>query len=354
MTEGGDKISKKKAPLFYHEKYGEYGFGKFHPFNPNRFPKFVEEVKNNEKMISEMEIRESPRATDEDLELVHKRSYIEEVLEKEKTGGDLTMDTPVIKGTPEAARRIVGGSLQASKIVDEFESIINLGGLHHAGPDYGEGFCIFNDVAVAAQNLVNEDKSVVIFDTDAHQGNGTMDIFYDSSKVLFISLHQDPSTIYPGKGFVNEIGRDAGEGFTVNVPMPRDANITEYHYAIENVVKPVVQQFSPDVLIRNGGSDPHQSDSLTDLALDMRGLEYMGRSAREMARESNATHIDLMLSGYGRRVVEGWVAITKGSLDLDIKTPSDQQIGQPGREPKKKLLETVEELKNVLAPYWDF
>ncbi|MBS3781389.1 MAG: histone deacetylase family protein [Candidatus Thermoplasmatota archaeon] len=343
-----------KVPLFYHEKYGEYSFGKFHPFNPNRFQTFVEEIQKEDKMNSEVEIMESPIVEDEILETVHKTEYIRKVEEMEKTGGSLTMDTPVKKGTPDAARRIVGGSLQAAKMIDERDFSINLGGLHHAGPDYGEGFCIFNDVAVATQFLLDQGKDVVVFDTDAHQGNGTMDIFEKHPRVLFISIHQDPATLYPGKGYVQEIGENEGRGYKINIPMPRDANIADYHHAIEEIVRPVVGQFSPDVFIRNGGSDPHHADSLTDLALDMRGLKYLGETSRKMAAKNGAGYIDLMLSGYGRRVVEGWKAITIGSLGVDVPVPSDQKIGDLDYDPKKEIVETAKKLKSILGDYWDF
>ncbi|MEF8835008.1 MAG: histone deacetylase family protein [Candidatus Thermoplasmatota archaeon] len=342
-----------KVPLFYHEKYGEYSFGKFHPFNPNRFSRFVDEIKEEEKMNSEVEVMESPSVDDSVLETVHENGYIREVKEKEDSGGSLTTDTPVKKGTPDAARRIVGGSLQAAKTMEEKDFAINLGGLHHAGPDYGEGFCIFNDVAVAAQYLADQGKNVVVFDTDAHQGNGTMDIFETHPRVLFISIHQDPATLYPGKGYINEIGEREGEGFKVNIPMPRDSNIADYHHAIEEVVKPVVDQFSPEVFIRNGGSDPHHADSLTDLALDMRGLKYLGKKSRSIAHDTGAGYIDLMLSGYGRRVVEGWKAITIGTLGVDVPVPSDQKIGDLDYDPKKELVKKVDDLKEILEDYWE-
>ncbi len=343
-----------KIPLFYHEKYGEYSFGKFHPFNPKRFPKFIEEIKKEEEMLSEVEITDSPSVDNEILESVHKSEYIKEVEEKEKTGGSLTMDTPVKTGTPAAGKRIVGGSLEAAKMMDEQDFAINLGGLHHAGPDFGEGFCIFNDVAVAAEYLVEEGKDVVVFDTDAHQGNGTMDIFKKDPNVLFISIHQDPATLYPGRGFTNEIGEDEGKGYKVNIPMTRDSNIADYHHAIEEIVRPVVDQFSPDVLIRNGGSDPHHADSLTDLALDMRGLKYLGETSRELAEDVGAGYIDLMLSGYGQRVVEGWKAMTIGTLGLDMSVPTDQKIGDLSYDPKTKTEETTKELKSILNDYWEF
>ncbi len=342
-----------KVPLFYHEKYDDYSFGKFHPFNPIRFSRFVEEVKKEKEMDSKVKVMESPSVDDSVLETVHEREYIKQVKEKEETGGSLTMDTPVKKGTPAAARRIVGGSLQAAKAMEETDFTINFGGLHHAGPDYGEGFCIFNDVAVAAQYLLDDGKDVVIFDTDAHQGNGTMDIFEKHPRILFISMHQDPATLYPGKGYINEIGEAEGKGYKINIPMPRDSNSADYHHAIEEVVKPVVNQFSPDVFIRNGGSDPHHADSLTDLGLDMRGLKYLGEISRAMARDNNSGYIDLMLSGYGNRVVEGWKAITIGTLGLDIPLPSDQKISDIDYDPKKKIVETVDDLKDILKDYWD-
>ncbi len=346
----------KKIPLFFHEKYGSYRFGKLHPFDPERFPKFIGAVKKEEKMSSEVDILESPSVDDKVLRTVHTSEYIKKVEQMERVGGALTMDTPVKKGSPEAARHIVGGSLEAAKAINEkgYEMVINLGGLHHAGPNYGEGFCMFNDVAVAARYLADQGKKVIVFDTDAHQGNGTMDIFLKDPNVLFISIHQDPSTLYPGRGYIQEIGEGEGKGFTVNIPMPRDANITEYHHAIEEVVKPLVEQFSPEVLIRNGGSDPHHADSLTDLALDMRGLKYLGEGSRTMAHDAGAGYMDLMLSGYGRRVLEGWKAITIGSLGIDIPLPTDQKIGKIGYEPKRELVEKLNGLKKILRGHWDF
>ena len=343
-----------KTPILYHKDYGNYYFGDFHPFNPDRFPKFISMIKENETIKNALNIIESPRAENEDICLIHPMSYIERVEKLAKGGGRVSPDTPVTKDAPEAARRIVGGTLQAAKLSEKYKTLINFGGLHHAGREKGEGFCLFNDVAIAAQHLVNEGKKVCVLDTDAHQGNGTMDIFYDTQDVLFISIHQDPRTLYPGRGNIEEIGHEYGEGFTVNIPLPRDSNIAEYHYSFQEVIFPLIKEHNPDVIIRNGGSDPHHSDSLTNLALDMSGLEYLGRITADIAREVEAPHIDLMLSGYGRRVLDGWISILKGVLDLDIDTPSDQKIGEPGQEPKNTLVTTINDLKEILGPWWNF
>ncbi|MFO7992373.1 MAG: histone deacetylase family protein [Thermoplasmata archaeon] len=343
----------KKKPIFYHEGYGNYSFGSFHPFDPERFPKFVEMVRNSEELSSAIEIKEADWAKDKELQLVHSKKYIEKISELEETGGRVSPDTPVKPGTPAACRRIVGGSLGAAKDLKNNDLTLNMGGLHHAGRDYGEGFCLFNDVAIAAEYLRRKGKKVCILDTDAHQGNGTMDIFYTSPDVLFISLHQDPRTLYPGRGYVHEIGDGDGEGYSVNIPLPRDSNIAEYRYAFDEVVSPVVEQFEPDVLIRNGGSDPHHQDSLTDLALDMNGFVYLGAVTSEICKNVGAKHIDLFLSGYGLMVLNGWLAMLKGTMDLDIPTPDDQRIGSLKNEPRKSMVETLDDLKNILEDHWD-
>ncbi len=342
-----------KVPLFYHKKYGKYRFGRSHPFDPERFPGFANIVRENQELNSEIEIEKPPKAENDDLLLVHTQEYIDEVGEKEETGDVLTLDTPVLTEAPDAARLIVGGSLEAAKRMESGKTFLNMGGLHHSGPESGEGFCLFNDVGVAAQYLADQGKKVCIYDTDAHQGNGTMEIFYESSDVLFISLHQDPRTLYPGEGHVMQFGDDDGQGYTVNVPLPKGAQKEDYKYSIDEVVKPIVSQFSPDVLIRNGGSDPHYSDSLTDLKLDMDGLRYLGTTAREMANESNGGFIDLVVSGYGKRVVEGWQSIVTGSLGLDAVLPEDREVGDFEEEPKSKTKGTVKDLKDVQGKFWN-
>ena len=343
-----------KTPMYYHKNYGNYGFGSFHPFDPKRFSKFVELIKTEPVMDEAIEIREAPAATDKELLLVHSKRYLEHVENAEMNKTRLSPDTPMKPGISEAARRIVGGTLEAAKALKDNDITLNMGGLHHAGRDFGEGFCVYNDVAVAAEYLKRKGKRVCILDTDAHQGNGTMDIFWTTSKVLFISIHQHPSTLYPGKGYVQEIGECDGEGFTVNIPLPRDANIADYNHSFKEIIEPVVSQFKPDVFIRNGGSDPHHSDSLTDLALDMRGLEYLGRASRTIARQNDAGYIDLTISGYGLRVIEGWKAIIKGVLDLSVETPTDQYIGSLDGLPRSSLVKEIDDLKKFLEPYWKF
>ena len=190
---------------------------------------------------------------------------------------------------------------------------MGFGGLHHAGRGFGEGFCIFNDVAVAAAALLRDGmERIAVLDTDAHQGNGTMDIFYEDPRVLFVSIHQDPRTLYPGVGFITELGRGAGEGRTVNLPMPMLADGSLYDLAMREIVYPLLDEFRPQAIIRNGGSDPLYTDTLTNLGLDVEQLSGLIRDIARYARRGGIPLVDLFLSGYGPYVSEGWLAIVRG------------------------------------------
>ena len=161
-----------------------------------------------------------------------------------------------------------------------YQKVVCIGGnMHHAKPNYGEGFCIYNDNAFAARYLMEKYKleRILILDTDAHQGNGTCEYFYDDPRVLFIDLHQDPRTIYPGTGFANEIGSGKGKGFTINIPLPVHAGYDSYKLALEAVVLPVAEEFKPQIIIRNGGSDPHFADGLTNLGLTVKGFRMIAK-----------------------------------------------------------------------------
>jgi len=215
-------------------------------------------------------------------------------------------------------------------------------------------------VALAAKAALDRHglKRVMVLDTDAHQGNGTMDIFWGDPRVLFISIHQNPRTIYPGKGFVWETGEGDGKGFTVNLPMPPLSGWANYEQAFDSVIEPLVREFKPELFIRNGGCDPFYADELTMLGLDLDGLSAVSGRCRDLAMGSSGNMLDMMVSGYGEWVPYGWLAQFCGSenLDTDFKSLSPQQ---PARNPatgaeslQRATNSMLESLRRELRPFW--
>jgi acetoin utilization protein AcuC len=260
----------------------------------------------------------------------------------------------------DGALAVVGSSLKAAELIAEgkvkaAEAVG--GGLHHAGRSYGGGFCVFNDVAVCAQALLDRSgyDRVLVFDTDVHAGNGTMDVFYDEPRVLFISVHQDPRTIYPGTGFVEQIGRGKGEGFTVNVPLPPGADDECMDLVLGEVFAPLVREFRPQAIIRNGGSDPHFSDGLGSLNLTLEGLRSIGEAVAGAASGVSCGVVDLCCSGYNpETVAQGWLALLSGVTGFEAPL---QETTAPPRASSGVLRETgavIGEVRSKLADYWGF
>ena len=146
---------------------------------------------------------------------------------------------------------------------------------HHAYPSHAGGFCVFNNVAVAVRQLVEEGKSVLIVDFDGHLGDGTEKIFYASQDVLYWSLHQYPA--YPGGGTVDQIGEGKGRGYTINVPLPPGSGDDIYWKAVECLM-PIARQFQPDVVAVSAGFDAHQSDPLLELRLSLQTYHKLGQT----------------------------------------------------------------------------
>jgi acetoin utilization protein AcuC len=348
-------------PLYYSKELDQFDFGPGHPFHGARFREFVEMLRET-GLLDSCDLIEPVPATDDELRLVHTDDYLALVEKAMSIGGWLSMDTPATKGAVNAQRLIAGSGLQAAKLLLEGERSIahTFGGFHHAGPSYGEGFCIYNDVAIAARALTDRHglERVMILDSDAHQGNGTMDIFYKDPRVLFVSIHQDPGTIYPGKGFVWETGEGEGAGFTVNIPMPTFSGNSQYATAFEEIIEPLAREFKPQMFIRNGGSDPFYGDELTMLGIDLDGLAMISRRTRDIALETSGKLLDMTVSGYGDWVKYGWLAQFCGceALETDYKAFSPKQ---PRRSPScteesitRATNSMLGSLKSEISKYW--
>jgi len=361
-----------KTAILYNKELEKYSFGEGHPFGGERFSAFFSffESKTN-KFKDLFEIVEPQIASDAILELVHTKKYID-TIKTASTGTCLpdifryvsidnidptTGSIPV--GIDEASRIIVGSSVTAADIVMKgaYKKAIAFGGMHHAKPDFGEGFCFHNDVAICVRHLQKKYhlKRIFVLDTDAHAGNGTKEIFYEDPDVLFIDIHQDPRTIYPGSGFVEETGKGKGEGFTVNIPVPARTGNEAYQYLFETIVHPLADEFKPEAIIRNGGSDPYYLDSLADLALTLKGFLMIGKEMNYMTSAlTQGKCIDLMLSGYNIKVLPfAWFSLIAGLLDIDIDVSNFKELSPP---PTNAKLENVKEIaskvRSRLRPFW--
>ena len=361
----------EKTALVYNPKIKNYSFGRGHPFTGERFEIFLNFLKKNLPDFKDYfeEILPEP-AKEEDLKLFHSQEYIE-VIKKASRGiflpnvfqyasiDNLDPSTGYLpKGIEEATRVLVGTSITAAKLVFEgaFKKAISIGGgLHHARESFGEGFCVYNDVVICAKKLLNFGlKKILILDTDAHAGNGTAEAFYEDGRVLFIDLHQDSRTIYPGTGFINEIGSGKGEGFTVNIPLPPGASDLAYQYCFDEIIFPLAKEFKPEIIIRNGGSDPHFADGLTNLGLTLEGFKMIGQNVRKLSEICQGKEVDLIASGYNQEILpRAWLAILTGLLDLPVdKKLFEEKTGPQKNSGLEETKEIIKELKSILKKYW--
>jgi acetoin utilization protein AcuC len=289
MKEEGQNI------LIYSDHLASFEYGENHPFKPLRAKQFLE-LLNRYSLIFEQnqQIIEPVQINEDLLYLFHDREYIELLKKSEKGEFTLEMysvglgteDNPVMQGMYEFSLTAAGGTHQGAMMLyrDEARFVFNpLGGFHHAGRNHAEGFCYINDIAIAIAELVRNGMRVAYIDTDVHHGNGVQDAFYDSNKVLNISLHESGKTLYPWSGFEDGIGIKEGRGYNINIPMLRGSDDEVYLYAFESIVPPLVKQFNPDIICAEIGGDIHREDPLAHLNVTSNGYEKVIRTIKELS-----------------------------------------------------------------------
>jgi acetoin utilization deacetylase AcuC-like enzyme len=255
----------------------------------------------------------APRdAAVEELERVHSPALVEQVRAAADPYRDhwLDVDTYVVGKSFEAALRSAGGVMEAAdavldRAVDSAFALVRPPG-HHATPAHAMGFCLFDNVAVAAAHLLEARglSRVAIVDFDVHHGNGTQDIFYRDGRVLYFSTHQHP--FYPGTGFYNETGDGAGEGLIVNVPLPAGSGDEPYLRAYREVCAPVLRRFQPEFILVSAGFDAHFADPLAQMLVSTRGYYEIASLLRELARELCGGRIVYALEGGYDHTALGW------------------------------------------------
>jgi acetoin utilization protein AcuC len=234
-------------------------------------------------------------ATDAELELVHDPDYIEAVrqagrwLSAAPQYGLGTSDDPVFSGMHEASALVTGATLAAARAVWSGEcghGASISGGLHHAMRRSASGFCVYNDPAVAIKWLLSAGASRVAYvDVDVHHGDGVQAAFYDDPRVLTISLHEHPATLFPGTGLPGETGTGEGEGYAVNVALPAGTADAGWLRAFDAVVPPLLRAFKPEILVTQHGCDSHRLDPLANLQLTVDAQRQAAAWLHDLAHE---------------------------------------------------------------------
>jgi acetoin utilization protein AcuC len=234
-------------------------------------------------------------ASREELASFHDRHYLDTLEELSRSPekeaylafGLGAEDNPVFPGLYDWAALLGGATLQATRLVaDEGYPIAfsMSGGMHHALAGRASGFCYVNDLVLGIKELVARGKRVAYIDLDAHHGDGVQWAFYNTDQVLTISLHQHPATLFPGTGSLEEMGRGAGKGFSVNLPLWPDSDDDIYTHCFDEIVPPLIEAFQPDYIMTQLGVDTFLADPLANLNLTTGGFGHCVKTLRTIAR----------------------------------------------------------------------
>jgi acetoin utilization protein AcuC len=274
----------------------QYDFGPGHPLAPVRVALTMALARElgvlSAPSVSMLPV---PPATDAELELVHDPEYIDAVriagrtLRPSAAFGLGTPDDPVFEGMHEASALVAGATLAAARAMwsgaaNHAASIA--GGLHHAMRRSASGFCVYNDPAIAIKWLLSQGvERIAYVDTDVHHGDGVQDAFYDDPRVLTISLHEHPATLFPGTGLPGDIGTGPGTGYAVNVALPAGTGDAGWLRAFDAVVPPLLRAYQPVVLVSQHGCDSHRLDPLAHLELTVDAQRAAAVMLHDLAHE---------------------------------------------------------------------
>lgn len=316
----------------------DYTLGGDHPLHPIRLELTIALAEGLGVFRSPSITRLAPVPAGEDLLLrLHTPGYIDAVRrapsDPYRAGHGLgTADNPIFDRMHEASSLIVGGSVQAADWVwsgrgDHAANIA--GGLHHAMADSASGFCVYNDAALAISWLLGQGAARIAYvDVDVHHGDGVQAAFYDDPRVLTISLHQSPLSLFPGTGFPEETGRGEGLGSTINLALPPGTDDGGWLRAFHSIVPAALRAFRPDLLVSQCGCDAHRDDPLADLALSIDGQRASYIAMHDLAHEVCAGRwLVLGGGGYGlvRCVPRAWTHL----LGVVCGRPVDPQATIP-------------------------
>jgi acetoin utilization deacetylase AcuC-like enzyme len=308
--------------LFTDPRMLEHQVPSLHPERPERLVAILRQLQRTgyHATCPSGPVRE---ATPEELARVHTAEYLREVSALEAAGGGmLDPDTWLLPGSGLAARLAAGAAIEAVSFVLSAPNrralcLVRPPG-HHARPSSGMGFCIYGNVALAAEEALArfELNKVLIVDFDVHHGNGTQDAFYESSRVGFLSIHRYP--FYPGTGAKHETGAGDGLGSTRNIPLPYGTTRSQYHAAFRAGLETLADRLRPELLLISAGFDAHAEDPVGDLGLEVEDFETLTKAVAEVAEtHAGGRIVSVLEGGYNVPILAGSVEIHLHALGAE-------------------------------------
>ena len=322
--------------------------GTSHPERPVRVGAALKGL--SDAGLEEAIVRLAPRAaTRDELALVHKPAYLDWLEAAcQAGGGQLDPDTAVSPGSWGTALLAAGGVLAVVESMEEAGDGVGFAVHrppgHHATADQAMGFCLLNNVAVAAATLMERGQRVLVVDWDVHHGNGTESIFWDDPRALYVSTHQSP--LYPGTGAAADVGGPHALGLNINVPVPPGATGDVLAYAFDELVAPAVERFSPDWALVSCGFDAHRSDPLAQLALS--AADFAGLATRAASWVGPGRTVVVLEGGYDLDALSASTGAVFSALLGGRFRPEGPTSGGPGRQ----AVDHAREVRLRSVPGW--
>ena len=333
----------------YHNQKGS-------PESPHRIEDIYKYIKKKlENKITIMDIKEP--ASMDDILHVHTPTYLEFIERLSRRGATYLGDSTYLNKYSYMAALIgaEAAMVAGDEVFDmnyEFAYALIRPPGHHASADMYGGFCLLNNAAIVAKHIQERGiKKIAIIDWDAHAANGTMKIFYSSPNVLLISIHRDPEDFYPHEGFMHQIGRGEGTGYTVNIPVPAGTGDSEYSILFKEIIDPIIEDYRPDFIIGENGFDPHYSHKDVGLSLTMKGflniIERLKNYGKPFIMVQEGGYTD-----YNKKIAYAmleYLLTGQEGEDMDLLT---QRISSENKV-RRDVKNIVERLKFIFGDYYN-